>query len=147
MEGSGFVWGSNSGVLNNAMILAIAYDVTKKKEYRDAVLRATNYLLGYNTLKRSFVTGYGVCNVYHPHHRIWANDSDAGYVGPPPGVVAGGPNQNIEDPEMTAAKLAELPIAKRYLDTIGSFATNEVCLNWNAPLAWVANWLDMQYGK
>ncbi len=129
------------------MILAIAYDVTKKKEYRDAVLRATNYLLGYNTLKRSFVTGYGVCNVYHPHHRIWANDSDAGYVGPPPGVVAGGPNQNIEDPEMTAAKLAELPIAKRYLDTIGSFATNEVCLNWNAPLAWVANWLDMQYGK
>jgi len=146
MDGSGFVWGSSGGVLNNAMILAIAYDATKKKEYRDAAGRAMDYLLGYNALRRSFVTGYGECNVYHPHHRIWANDPDSGYAGPPPGIVAGGPNQNIEDPEMRAAKLAELPIAKRYIDAIGSYATNEVCLNWNAPLAWVANWLDMQYG-
>jgi len=145
MNESGYVWGSNSGVLNNAIILAVAYDLKKKSEYRDAVVRAMDYILGYNGLRRSFVTGYGVHSVYHPHHRVWANDPDSGYVAPPPGVLAGGPNQKLEDPEMEAAKLGSLPVGKRYLDVIGSYATNEVCLNWNAPLAWVANWLELQY--
>jgi len=146
MESSGYVWGSNSVLLNNAIILALAYDATKKVAYRDAVGRAMDYLLGYNGLRRSFVTGYGSFSVYHPHHRLWANDPDSGYVAPPPGVVAGGPDKTIEDPEMKAARLTGAPIAKRYLDVLGSFATNEVCINWNAPLAWVANWMDMQYG-
>ncbi len=53
----------------------------------------------------------------------------------------GGPDRSIEDPEMKAAKVSSLPIAKRYLDVLGSFATNEVAINWNAPLVWVSNWL------
>jgi endoglucanase len=145
MESIGYVWGSNSGILNNAIILAVAYDETKKAAYRDAVVRAMDYLLGYNGLRKSFVTGYGAYPVSHPHHRVWANDPDAGYVPPPPGVVAGGPNKNIEDPEMKSAHLSNASIAKRYRDLIGSFATNEVCINWNAPLAWVSNWLNIQY--
>jgi endoglucanase len=146
MESSGYVWGSNSGVLNNAIILAVAYDATKKPAYRAAVTGAMDYLLGYNALRRSFVTGYGAFPVLHPHHRLWANDPEGGYVAPPPGVVAGGPNKNIQDPEMKSANLASAPIAKRYLDVLGSFATNEVAINWNASLAWVANWLIIQYG-
>ena len=146
LEPSGYVWGSNGGVLNNAIILAVAYDETKKAVYRDAVARAMDYLLGYNALRRSFITGYGAFSVKHPHHRVWANDPDAGYVASPPGVVAGGPNKNIQDPEMKSAHLSGAPIAKRYLDVIGSFATNEIAINWNAPLAWVANWLNFQYG-
>jgi endoglucanase len=146
LEPSGYVWGSNGGMLNNAIILAVAYDATKKAAYRDAVLRAMDYLLGYNGLRRSFITGYGAFPVMHPHHRLWANDPDDGYVAPPPGVVAGGPDKSIQDPEMKSAHLSGAPIAKRYLDLIGSFATNEVAINWNAPLAWVANWLDIQYG-
>jgi endoglucanase len=145
MESAGYVWGSNSGVLNNAIILAVAYDATKETEYRDTVVQAMNYLLGYNGLHKSFITGYGVYPVSHPHHRVWANDPDSGYIAPPPGVLAGGPNKNIEDPEMKSAHLSGVPIAKRYIDTIGSFATNEVAINWNAPLAWVSNWLDSQY--
>jgi endoglucanase len=147
LEVGGYVWGSNSGVLNNAIILALAYDATKRPEYRDAVARAMDYLLGYNGLRKSFITGYGIDPTVHPHHRLWANDPASGYVAPPPGVLAGGPDKNIDDPEMRSARLSGEPIAKRYLDLIGSFATNEVCINWNAPLAWIANWLDAQYGK
>jgi endoglucanase len=146
LEVKGFVWGSNSFVLNNAIILGLAYDATKKPVYRDGVARAMNYLLGYNGLRKSFVTGYGIDAAAHPHHRVWANDPEAGYAAPPSGVVVGGPNKTLEDPEMRSASLAGKPIAKRYLDVIGSFATNEVAINWNAPLAWVANWLDAQYG-
>jgi endoglucanase len=73
---------------------------------------------------------------------VWANDPDSGYVAPPPGLVAGGPDKNIEDPEAKSARLSSLPIAKRYLDVLGSFSTNEVALNWNAPLVWVTNWLS-----
>jgi endoglucanase len=142
MDYSGYVWGSNGGVLNNAMILAIACDITKKAAYRDAVAGAMDYLLGYNGLRRSFITGYGAYPVAHPHHRVWANDPDAGYVAPPPGIVAGGPDRSIEDPEMKAARVSSMPIAKRYLDVLGSFATNEVAINWNAPLVWVSDWLS-----
>ena len=60
LEVSGYVWGSNSCVLDNAIILAIAYDATKRPEYRDAVARAMDYLLGYNGLRKSFITGYGI---------------------------------------------------------------------------------------
>lgn len=146
MESAGFVWGSNGGLLNNSIILALAYDSTGKAPYRDGVGKVLDYLLGYNALRKSFITGYGINPVLHPHHRLWANDPDSGYVAAPPGVVAGGPNKDIQDPEMTAAGLSGLPIAKRYLDRIGSFATNEVTINWNAPLAWVTNWLNIQYG-
>jgi endoglucanase len=142
MEASGYVWGSNSGILNNAIILAIAFDLSGKQAYRQAVASAMDYLLGYNGLRRSFITGFGAFPAAHPHHRIWANDPEAGYAGPPPGVVVGGPDKDIEDPEMKAAGLSGLPIAQRYLDAIGSYATNEVCINWNAPLAWIADWLS-----
>ncbi len=27
---------------------------------------------------------------------------------------------------------------------VAAYSLNEVCLNWNAPLAWVAAWLDEQ---
>ncbi len=145
LDAAGYVWGSSSLVLNDALVLALAYDFTKKAAYRDGVVHAMDYLLGHNGLRKSFVSGYGADPLSHPHHRVWANDPAAGYPPPPPGLVAGGPNAQIQDPAMEAAKLASLPIAKRYLDSIDSYATNEVAINWNAPLAWVAAWLARQY--
>jgi len=32
--------------------------------------------------------------------------------------------------------------SKRYADDIRSYSTNEVAINWNAPLAWVTSYLD-----
>lgn len=147
MDAGGYVWGSNSVVLNNAIILAVAADLTKKPIYRDGVVHALDYLLGMNSLRKSFVAGYGVDTLSHPHHRVWGNAPTDGYPPPPPGSLAGGPNANIQDPEMTAAGLAEQAIAKRYLDKIASYATNEVAINWNAPLVWVALWVQREYAE
>ena len=57
-------------------------------------------------------------------------------------LVAGGPNGNPDDPSARAAGLIGRPPAKCYIDEIGSYTTNEVAINWNAPLAWVAEYLD-----
>lgn len=41
-----YVWGSNSQVLNNMVVLGTAYDLTGEPEFRDAVLTGWDYLLG-----------------------------------------------------------------------------------------------------
>jgi endoglucanase len=142
---SGFVWGSNSVVLNNAIIMALAYDFTGNKTHLFAVSRSMDYILGNNGLKKSFISGYGPSALSHPHHRVWANDPAHGYPPPPPGALAGGPNAQIQDPVAEAHHLISRPIPFRYVDEIGSFATNEVAINWNAPLLWVASFLDSRY--
>uniref|UniRef100_A0A7C3E6S2 Endoglucanase n=1 Tax=Gracilinema caldarium TaxID=215591 RepID=A0A7C3E6S2_9SPIR len=142
MDAYGFVWGSNSVALNNALIMALAYEFTGDKKHLSAVSRTMDYILGHNALRQSFVSGYGSVSLLHPHHRVWANDPDRGYPPPPPGVLCGGPNAQIQDPVAEALGLAKLPIPCRYVDHIGSFATNEVAINWNAPLFWVASFLQ-----
>jgi len=51
-----------------------------------------------------------------------------------------------KDPAAADAKLEDRPTAKRYLDELGSYGTNEVAINWNAPLVWVASFLADQAG-
>jgi len=147
IDASGFVWGSNSMVLNNAIILALAHDITGDRSYLSAVSRAMDYLLGYNSLRKSFVSGYGIDTLEHPHHRFWANDPVKGLPPPPPGVICGGPNAQIQDPVAEALGLIHRPIPMRYVDEIGSFATNEVAINWNAPLVWVASFLHRAFQR
>ncbi|MBN2258416.1 MAG: glycoside hydrolase family 9 protein, partial [Anaerolineaceae bacterium] len=53
-----------------------------------------------------------------------------------------GPNSKPDDPAAINANLMDVPPAKRYVDDIGSYTTNEVTINWNAPLVWVAAFLD-----
>ncbi len=50
-------------------------------------------------------------------------------------MLSGGPNQYKQDPAMK--QLAKLPPAKMYLDEWESYATNEIAINWNAPLVFV----------
>jgi endoglucanase len=140
-----YPWGSNSTVLNTAMLMGLAYDFTSDRKYLDGATEAMDYILGRNALNKSFVTGYGANPVQHPHHRFWANQPDQGYPAPPPGVLAGGPNGIPGDPVVTAAGLTGNPQGKQYIDDIGSFSTNEVAINWNAPLAWVTTFLDQEY--
>ncbi|MBI5957612.1 MAG: glycoside hydrolase family 9 protein [Chloroflexi bacterium] len=139
----GYVWGSNSGVLNNAIILAMAYDFTGDEVYLNGVIAALDYLLGRNALSTSFVSGYGEVAPQHVHHRFWGNQGQ--FPPPPPGALAGGPNAEPSDPDaLNNANLNSGP-AKRYVDLIGSYSTNEVAINWNAPLAWVVTYLDQQF--
>jgi endoglucanase len=134
----GFEWGSNSAVLNNAVAMGLAYDITGDEEYFHGAAEAMDYLLGRNPLNVSFISGYGEDPMSAPHHRFWAGI--AGLPTVPPGVVAGGVNAVPSDP--TAEELVgSLPEALRYVDESGSWSTNEVAINWNAPLVWVTSFL------
>jgi endoglucanase len=141
--GSGYAWGSNGQVLNNMVVLATAHDITGDAKYRDAVTSGMDYILGRNPMGLSYVTGHGDRYAHNQHHRFWARQKDAQLPQPAPGAVAGGPNSSIDDP-VAQTKLKGCAPAKCYVDDIESWSTNEITINWNAPLAWVASYLDDQ---
>ncbi|MCB5168541.1 glycoside hydrolase family 9 protein [Streptomyces bambusae] len=134
---TGYVWGSNSSVANNAIVLAVAYELTGQQRYRTGALESLDYLLGRNALGLSYVTGYGDRYSENQHHRFWAHQNDPSLPHPPAGSFAGGPNAGLEDP-VAREKLAGCAPAACYVDDIGSYSTNEVAINWNASLAWLA---------
>ena len=142
-----FVWGSNSEALNSAMLMGLSYQFTGDRKYLDGTIETMDYLLGRNPLNKSYVTGYGTSPVQHPHQRFWANQPADGFPAPPPGVVSGGPNENPSDTATQAAGMTGTPGEKSYLDTLLSFSTNEVAINWNAPLAWVTEFVNQEHSK
>src|SRR5690606_10726866 len=133
-----YEWGSNSTILNHAIVLALAYDFTGKRVYRDRVVDALDYLLGRNPLDQSYVSGYGARPMKNPHHRYWAHDKGAAFPPPPPGALSGGPNStNMSDSVSRELKGHCLP-QTCWRDHVDAYALNEVAINWNAPLVWVA---------
>jgi endoglucanase len=136
-----YVWGSNSQVLNQIAIIAVAFDLTFDLKYRQAAFEAMDYILGRNGLNMSYVTGYGTKFSNNEHHRFWANQANAAYPHPPAGAMAGGPNSYLQDPA-AQAKLSGCAAHKCYIDSIESYSTNEVAINWNSALVWVSAWLS-----
>jgi endoglucanase len=145
-SGGSYFWGSNSAVANNGIILALAYDFTADTRYLNGAGEAMNYLLGRNGLSRSYVSGYGESPMQNPHHRFWAFQANASFPRPPAGALAGGANSGLEDP-FAAANLQGCAPQKCYADNFESYSTNEVAINWNAPLAWLAAFLDEKSGS
>jgi endoglucanase len=141
---SGYPWGSNSSVLNRMLIMGYAYDFTSDQKYLDGLTESMDYLLGRNPLNKSYVSGYGDDPLQHPHHRFWGNDPARGFPPPPPGVIAGGPNSDPNDPTAQTAGLKGCSSSRCYIDAIGSWTTNEVTINWNAPLAWSVAFIDQK---
>jgi endoglucanase len=137
LPADGYVWGSNSQVANNAVVMAVAYELTGQQRYRSGALESLDYLLGRNALDQSYVTGYGSRYSENQHHRFWAHQKDASLPHPPAGSLAGGPNSGLQDP-VAEERLAGCKPAACYVDDIESYSTNEVAINWNAPLAWLA---------
>jgi endoglucanase len=63
---------------------------------------------------------------------------------PTPGFIIGGPNNNREDDISKSDWGVEYPDknpAKSYVDHQGSYASNETCINWNAPAVFVLGFL------
>ncbi|MCL6670207.1 glycoside hydrolase family 9 protein [Streptomyces panaciradicis] len=133
----GYFWGSNSEAADNAVVMAVAGELTGDARYRAGVLESMDYLLGRNAIGQSYVTGYGERSSHNQHHRFWAHQLDASLPNPPAGSLAGGPDSALQDP-VAQEKLAGCAPAACYIDDIGSYSTNEVAINWNAPLAWLA---------
>ena len=139
---SGYPWGSNSSLLNRAMLLGLAHDFTGEAKYRAGVVATMDYVLGRNPLGQSYVSGYGVRPLMNPHHRFWAHSLDPKLPGPPPGVLSGGPNSTAMSDEVARAMRGKCAPQRCWVDDIQAFSMNEVAINWNAPLFWVAAWLD-----
>jgi endoglucanase len=137
----GWQWGSTSGLLNRAMLLALAHDFTGAHVYRHAVIDAMDFILGRNPLDRSFISGYGARPMKQPHHRFWAASVDPTLPPPPPGAISGGPNSTNMSDEVAAGMKGKCAPQKCWADDLKSFSMNEVAINWNAPLVWVSAWL------
>jgi endoglucanase len=137
---SGYPWGSNSTLLNRAILLGLAHDFTGDTKYRAGVVAAMDYVLGRNPLGQSYVSGYGTRPLRNPHHRFWAHALDPKLPGPPPGVLSGGPNSTSMSDDV-AKKMRGCAPQRCWVDDINAYSMNEVAINWNAPLFWVAAWL------
>ena len=134
-----YYWGSNSVALNNAILLIMAYDQSLNTDYRDGALHQLDYILGTNGHNMTFVTNVGTRYPHNIHHAPSATD---GVEKPVPGLLAGGPNKYLNDPELQAAFNASTPPAICYLDVLGSYASNEIAIYWNAPLVFVAAYFN-----
>ncbi|MFG1887880.1 glycoside hydrolase family 9 protein [Micromonospora sp. NPDC049051] len=138
-----YFWGGNSNIINNAVVLATAFDLTRDAKYRDGAVRAMDYILGRNALNISYVTGWGEHAAENQHSRIFGHQLDPDLPKPPAGSLAGGPNAALQDP-FAAKLLAGCKPMFCYVDDINSYATNEVAINWNSALAWLASFLADQ---
>jgi len=140
LQTSDFVWGSNAVALNQAMMLIQGYRLNGTRAYLDAAQSLFDYVVGRNPTGYSFVTGFGHKPSMHPHHRISEAD---GLVDPVPGMLTGGATAlQIDSKGCNLPYPSKLP-AKSYLDDVCSYTTNEIAINWNAPLVYVSGALQV----
>lgn len=130
-----YVWGSNAHALNQALMLIQAYRVGNDRAQLDAAQSVLDYVLGRNPLGMSYVTGFGQRSPLHPHHR--PSEAD-GVEAPVPGFIVGGPNPGQQDQKNCPVRYPSSLPALSYIDHGCSYAANEVAINWNAPLVYVA---------
>ncbi|MBD1384969.1 glycoside hydrolase family 9 protein [Mucilaginibacter rigui] len=127
-----FQWGSNGDAANQGILLIKAYQLSRNKKYLNYALGNLDYILERNAAGYSYVTGYGSKTPMHPHHRPSIAD---GVKEPVPGLLSGGPNPGMQD----GVKLVSVVPDEAFIDDDRSYATNEIAINWNAPLAYLAN--------
>ncbi len=132
-----YEWGSNSDVLNQAMLLCVAHRLSGEEKYLIGAERINDYVLGKNATGYCFLTGFGSKRVMHPHHRPSGAD---GISEPVPGFIVGGPNNDRQD-QAEVEYPSPYP-ARAYVDAEPSYASNEVCINWNAPAVFVLGYLE-----
>lgn len=138
MDERSFGWGSNMGLMKNAMIFAIADTVCGEHSYRDAAKAQLDILMGVNPLGVSYVTGNGEHAYNDPHLRPAFADRIEECI---PGMVAGGPNSH---PVERAAKrlIPEgTPPMRCYVDNMDFYSINEITIYWNSPAAFVLAYL------
>ena len=122
-------------VLNQALVMLQAYRLSGERHMLDAAQSQLDWVLGRNPQGLSFVTGHGLRTPMHVHHRPSQAD---GIPEPVPGWLSGGPNPGQQDAEDCPVPYPSGLPALSWLDHGCSYASNEVAINWNAPLVYVA---------
>ncbi len=139
-----FHWGCLAeSCCGQAIEMLYVYRITGNKKYLTAAIENADYVLGRNATGYCYVTGFGQTPTMHPHQRLSAAD---GIDDPLPGFLAGGPNPGQQDKN---ASLPEYPSNypdESYLDHDGSYASNEIAINWNASLVALMGWLEAEVG-
>ena len=134
-----FHWGSNAeSCLGRGIAQMYEYALTKDSKYRQAALSTLDYFFGRNATGYCYLTGFGTQRVMNIHHRISAADN---IKEPVPGLVAGGANKGQEDAEFVPAYTSKIP-DESYQDHVGSYASNEIAINWNAYLVSLLGWIN-----
>ena len=135
------MWGSSAVAANQGVAVLQAFRLTQNVKYLDASLMNLDYLLGRNGTGYSFLTGFGSKQVMHPHHRPSIAD---GVAEPVPGLLSGGPNPGKQD--KCATYTSDLP-DEAFTDDDCSYASNEIAINWNAPLVYLVGGIEALLGK
>lgn len=130
-----FVWGSNAVAANQAIALIQAYRITNNLIFLETAHQNLDYLLGKNPTGYCYVTGFGYRSPLHPHHRLAEAEPEKA---PLPGFLVGGPNPSQQDGCNYPSKIPD----ESYVDEACSYASNEIAINWNAPLAYLVNALQ-----
>ncbi len=134
LQGEDFIWGSNSVALNQALMLVQGYRIGGERRMLDAAQSALDFVLGRHPTGYAMVTGFGTRSPLHPHHRpSGAMPQQA----PVPGMIVGGPKADVDGDCPGQAYPSKAP-ARAYLDALCSYTTNEIAINWNAPLVYVS---------
>ena len=137
-----FFWGCNSeSFAGQGIALLYAYRLTGDKKYLTGAIENADYLLGRNATGYCYVTGFGNYSPKNPHHRLSAADNVAD---PLPGFLVGGSNPGQQDKnDMKEVYISNQP-DESYLDAAGSYASNEIAINWNASLASLICWIEAE---
>jgi endoglucanase len=119
--GAYYNWGVNGTIARTTLVFVTAsrVDPDNSQRYLDAASRQLGHLFGRNYYGRSFMTGVGAKPPLHPHHRPSIADS---VEQPWPGLLVGGPSKSDPAP------------ATVWQDDSADYTSNEVAINWNAPL-------------
>jgi len=133
-----FIWGSSSVAANQGIALIQAYRQTADKKYLTYALTNLDYLLGRNAVGYSFLTGFGYKSTLNPHHRPSVAD---GIEAPVPGLLSGGTNANAARQDKCSGYTTTIA-DEVYLDQSCSYASNEIAINWNAPMVYLTTAIE-----
>ncbi|MDA3883443.1 MAG: glycoside hydrolase family 9 protein [Bacteroidales bacterium] len=136
---SNFAWGSNSIVANESIMLLHAFRISHEKSFLNAAFSCYDYILGRNATEYCFITEFGTKGSRNVHHRVSEADALPGSV---PGFLAGGPNGNAGSECGTSYSNYD---AKAYKDENCSYTTNEIAINWQAPMTYLAHAIPLEY--
>jgi len=128
--GQSYNWGINGTIARTTMALVLAsrLDPDNAKVDLDTASLQLDHLFGRNYYGRSFMTGVGFKPPANPHYRPSVADT---VVETWPGLLVGGSFAKGATMSMPAPTT---PPAGQWIDDSNNYETNEVAINWNAPL-------------
>ncbi len=128
--GNTYNWGINGTIARTtlALVLVSRLDPDNARENLDTASLQLDHLFGRNFYGRSFVTGVGGRPPLYPHYRPAVGDT---VIEPWPGLLVGGSFPSNQGMMMPSGPVYS---AALWVDDANNFTTNEVAINWNAPL-------------